>query len=200
MGYAASMSRWEPDARGRLLRAAVDLFAEQGYEATTTAQIAARAGLTKTTLFRLFPDKREILFQGQATLIALAREGVRLAPAGSLDLEILTAGISAMTDTHANEQRGYGSRIDALIRSSPELQERAAFKRSTITQAMQDALAVRLDDRRKAGLLADLGVRAYYEAFGLWIASPGDLSLTDIVRGELAAGEATLQQLSDALR
>ena len=58
------MSRWEPDAQGRLLRAALELFSERGYEATTTAQIAERAGLTKTTLFRLFADKREIVFQG----------------------------------------------------------------------------------------------------------------------------------------
>ena len=77
------MARWEPDARGRLLRAAVALFAERGYEATTAAQIAERAGLTKTTLFRHFADKREILFQGQDDLVALAVGGVQGAPSGS---------------------------------------------------------------------------------------------------------------------
>ena len=66
-----------------LLRAAMELFAERGYDATTTAEIAERAGLTKTTLFRLFPDKREIVFQGQATFVELATAAVGDAPAGS---------------------------------------------------------------------------------------------------------------------
>ena len=62
------MARWEPNASERLVRAAVDLFTEQGYDATTVTQIADRAGgLTKTTFFRHFPDKREVLFAGQET-------------------------------------------------------------------------------------------------------------------------------------
>lgn len=189
------MTRWEPDARGRLLRAAIELFCEQGYEATTTAQIAERAGLTKTTLFRLFPDKREILFRGQGTLVALAEEGVRTASVESTVLDVLAAGITAMTDAHSNEQRLYGSQLNALVSSSPELRERAAYKRSTITQSMENALAARLGDRRRAGLLADLGVRAYYQAFDLWIESSGDRSLTNFAQGELTASEAELKQL-----
>ena len=192
------MARWEPNARGRLLQAAIDLFYEQGYEATTTAQIAERAGLTKTTLFRLFPDKREILFQGQGTLVALAEEGVRTASAESSVFEVLAAGVTAMTDAHSDEQRHYGSKLNALVSSSPELRERAAYKRSTIARAMEDALSVRLGDRRRASLLADLGVRAYYDAFAVWVASPGDRSLTDVAHGELAAGEAALEQLLHA--
>ena len=63
--YAVRMARWEPNARERLVRAALDLFTEQGYDATTVNEIADRAGLTKTTFFRHFPDKREVLFAGQ---------------------------------------------------------------------------------------------------------------------------------------
>ena len=192
------MARWEPDARGRLLRAAIDLFHEQGYEATTTSQIAERAGLTKTTLFRLFPDKREILFQGQEKLVALAEDGVRTAPARSSVFDVLAAGITAMTDTHSDEQRSYGSRINALAASSPELRERAAYKRSTITRSIEDALTARFGDSRRVGLMADLGVRAYYQAFELWIASPGDRSLTDIAEAELAAYGSSLEGLVPA--
>ena len=196
MGYSAGMSRWEPDARGRLLRAAIDLFCEQGYDATTTAQIAERAGLTKTTLFRLFPDKREILFQGQATFITLAEEGVRTASAESTDLDVLMAGIRAMTAAHSDQQRLYGAQLNELISSSPELRERAAWKRSTITQSIEDALTTRLGDRRRAGLLADLGVRAYYEAFHLWVAGPGDRSFTEMAQCELAAYRSALDDFS----
>ena len=37
------MSRWEPDARGRLERAALELYLERGYDQTTVAEIAQRA-------------------------------------------------------------------------------------------------------------------------------------------------------------
>src|SRR2546429_6942030 len=70
------MARWEPGARERLVLAAVDLFTEQGYDATTVTQIAERAGVTKSTFFRHFPDKRELLVAGQEGLRRLRCEGV----------------------------------------------------------------------------------------------------------------------------
>ena len=70
------MARWEPGARERLVVAAVDLFTERGYDATTVAQIAERAGVTKSTFFRHFPDKRELLVAGQQTLSRLLAEGI----------------------------------------------------------------------------------------------------------------------------
>ena len=70
------MGRWEPGARERLVMAAVDLFTEQGYDATTVAQIAERAGVTKSTFFRHFTDKRELLVAGQETLSRLLAEQV----------------------------------------------------------------------------------------------------------------------------
>jgi len=62
------MSRWEPNAKGRLEQAALDLYRERGFEQTTVAEIAERAGLTERTFFRYFADKREVLFWGQAML------------------------------------------------------------------------------------------------------------------------------------
>ncbi len=58
----------EADARTRLQRAALELFREHGYDRTTAAGIAARAGVTERTFFRYFPDKREVLFDGEAVL------------------------------------------------------------------------------------------------------------------------------------
>ena len=77
------MARWEPGARERLVFAAVDLFTEQGYDATTVTEIAARAGVTKSTFFRYFPDKREILVAGQETLSELLARGIADAAGGS---------------------------------------------------------------------------------------------------------------------
>src|ERR1700742_2918236 len=87
-----SMARWEPGARERLVIAAVDLFTEQGYDATTVAQIAERAGVTKSTFFRHFPDKRELLVAGQDTLGRLMTEGIAEAPEGGSPLVAVAAG------------------------------------------------------------------------------------------------------------
>src|SRR5260370_32408332 len=98
------MARWEPGARERLVVAAVDLFSEQGYDATTVAQIAERAGVTKSTFFRHFPDKRELLVAGQETLSRLLAEGIAEAPGNASPLEAVAAGLerasSAMGPTN----------------------------------------------------------------------------------------------------
>ncbi|MFD0662287.1 TetR/AcrR family transcriptional regulator [Thermocatellispora tengchongensis] len=87
------MARWQPDTPQRLVVAAVDLFIEQGYDATTVAQIAERAGVTKSTFFRHFSDKRELLVAGQETLSRLLAEGIAEAPADASPLQAVAAGL-----------------------------------------------------------------------------------------------------------
>src|ERR1700728_4145567 len=87
------MARWEPGARERLVIAAVDLFTEQGYDATTVAQIAERAGVTKSTFFRHFPHNRGLLVAGQESRSGLLSEGIPEAPAGASPLEAVAAGL-----------------------------------------------------------------------------------------------------------
>lgn len=194
------MGRWEPDARGRLLNAAIELFTERGYDATTAAQIAERAGLTKTTLFRHFADKREILFQGQEALVALAAEAVQTAPPRSEPFQVLRSAVLALCSVHTAERREIGRRLDSILSSSPELQERAVFKRSAITDALHAALTARFGDARRAGVLADVGVRAYYDGFASWIAWPEAGPLSDAVTAELHAyGSALADTTTSAL-
>src|ERR1700743_1730709 len=89
------MGRWAPGSKGRLEEAALDLFCERGYEETTVADIAARAGLTKRTFFRYFADKREVLFAGSAILEATFVEGVLAAPPDAAALDAIAAGLDA---------------------------------------------------------------------------------------------------------
>ncbi|WP_264916409.1 helix-turn-helix domain-containing protein, partial [Mycobacterium kiyosense] len=83
------MARWEPDARARLVAAALDLFNERGYDQTTVAEIAERAGLTKSTFFRHFPDTRDVTAAGQDAIAALLREGIAAAPADATPLALV---------------------------------------------------------------------------------------------------------------
>src|ERR1700727_748488 len=89
------MGRWEPNARGRLLKAALELYGERGFEQTTVAEIAKRAGLTERTFFRHFTDKREVLFPGSESLQSAMVSAVAGAPPGCAPIEAVAAGLDA---------------------------------------------------------------------------------------------------------
>src|SRR2546430_1174488 len=141
--YTRRMARWEPDALRRLVRAAVELFGEKGYDKTTVVEIAERAGLTKSTFFRHFPDKREVLFIGQERLSQLLADGIAAAPDSATPLEAVAAGLDAAAAMFQPEQREFGPLLHKVIDANPELQERDALKQARLTAAMTEALRQR---------------------------------------------------------
>ena len=189
------MGRWEPNARPRLVRAALDLFTEQGYDNTTVAQIAERAGLTKTTFFRHFPDKREVLFAGQDTHSRLLADGIATAPDSATPLEAVAVALDAATVTFTSDQREFGPRLRAVIAGNRELQERDTFKRAGLASAMTEALQKRGVPDPTASLAAELGVLAFHRAFARWVEPTNQQKFTDLARQalhELRAATATL--------
>ena len=162
------MARWQPGARERLVVAAVDLFSEQGYDATTVTQIAERAGVTKSTLFRYFPDKREILVAGQETLSRLLSEGIAEAPAGASPLGAVAAGLERVSDAMGQMNRDLGPRMKAAIAASAELRERDALKSVGLAEAMTTALLARGVADTTAQLAAELGVLAFKRGYTRW--------------------------------
>lgn len=191
------MSRWEPNARERLVRAALDLFTEQGYDATTVSQIAERAGgLTKTTFFRHFSDKREVLFAaGQEAHGRLAADAVAAAPDSATPLQAVAAGLDAVTALFTEDRREFSARLRAVVAANGELRERAVFKRAALAGAMTEALRERGVPDPAAGLAAELGADAFYRAFDRWADRDDRHALTDLARrelGELRAALATL--------
>ncbi|MEU1181246.1 helix-turn-helix domain-containing protein [Streptomyces sp. NPDC005820] len=196
------MARWEPNARERLVRAALDLFTEQGYDATTVTGIADRAGLTKTTFFRHFPDKREVLFAGQDTHARLLADAITEAPGPATPLQAVGAALDAITATFTDDRREFSARVRSVTAGHSELQERAALKRAGLARAMSDALHHRGVTEPTASLAAELGVRAFYDAFDRWAdpagqADPADhRTLTELARhtlDELHAAAAALR-------
>src|SRR3954470_22878531 len=99
------MSRWKPDAQGRLMSAAIELFDERGYEETTVAEIAERAGLTKRTFFRYFADKREVLFSGAEQLEERFVGAVAAAHASASGLGAVAAGLDAVAGMFAGRRQ-----------------------------------------------------------------------------------------------
>src|ERR1700684_3643935 len=137
------MARWQPGARERLVVAAVDLFTEQGYDATTVAQIAERAGITRSTFFRYFSDKREILVAGQETLSRLLAEGIAEAPVGASPLEAVAAGLQCVSGAMGQLTRQLAPRMKAAVAASAELRERDALKSVGLADAITTALIAR---------------------------------------------------------
>ncbi|NYJ73146.1 TetR/AcrR family transcriptional regulator [Allobranchiibius huperziae] len=168
------MARWQPGATQRLVVAAVDLFTEQGYDATTVSQIAERAGVTKSTFFRHFSDKRELLVAGQETLSRLLADGIAEAPSSATPLEAVAAGLRRASGAMGPTNREIGPRIRAAVAASTELQERDALKSVGLAAAMTEALAARGVPGPTAHLAAELGVLAFKRGFAEW--SEGDSS------------------------
>lgn len=190
------MARWEPNTRVRLVHAALDLFAEQGYDATTVSEIAERAGgLTKMTFFRHFPDKREVLFAGQDMHSRILAGAIAAAPAQATPLQAVAAALGALAATFSDDRREFSARLLAVIAGHSELRERAAFKHIGLTEAMTEALGKRGVPDLTASLSAELGIRAFDRAFAQWADPAGHQALTELTGqalDELRAATATL--------
>jgi AcrR family transcriptional regulator len=179
------MARWEPNARERLINVTIDLFTEQGYDKTSINEIAARAGLTKTTFFRHFRDKREVLFAGQELLASLLADGVASAPPDATPLEAVAAALDRATAVFTEAQRAWGPRLATLIEANDELRERSAFKRLRMLEAMTGALQKRGIPGLPASLAAELGAAAFHRAYDQWSAPANERPFPDLARQAL---------------
>lgn len=168
-----SMARWQPEARERLVAAALDLFNEQGYDDTTVAQISERAGLTKSTFFRHFPDKRDVLAAGQEAIGRLLAEGIAAAPADATPLNAVCFGLRSAAAAFTPLNRELAPKLKAAIAASAELQERNALKQIGLAAAIAEALRAREVPEPTAVLAAELGALALKTAYAQW-AEPGE--------------------------
>jgi len=162
------MARWQPNARERLVLAALDLFAERGYEHTTVIEIAERAGLTKSTFFRYFPDKREVLFGGD-TMAGLLAEGIATAPGGASPLDAVGHALQAIgQEVFVPARRDLAARRRAVIAANPELQEREALKGLGLSTAMAQALQRRGAPGLTSSAAAAMGALTLSIAYERW--------------------------------
>jgi AcrR family transcriptional regulator len=178
------MGRWEPDARGRLLKAAMELYGERGFEQTTVAEIAGRAGLTERTFFRHFADKREVLFAGAGALEELLVSTVAKAPDGVAPIEAAAAGIEA---AGASIQEGgeFPRQRQKIIAASPELQERELIKLASLASALAEALRQRGVAEPAASLAAEASIAVFRIAFERWINETDQQDLPRRIRESL---------------
>jgi AcrR family transcriptional regulator len=174
------MSRWQPNARGRLEQAALELYTERGFDQTTVAEIAERAGLTERTFFRHFADKREVLFWGQGALMELITTHIADADDAASPIDAVGAGLKA-TGEMFKDRREHARRRQAVIDANPGLQERELIKLASLAVAMAEALRHRGVGEPAAKLTSETGVAVFKVAFDRWITATKDIDLAQVV-------------------
>jgi AcrR family transcriptional regulator len=180
------MTRWGPDAKGRLMQSALELYAKRGYDQTTVAEIAERAGLTERTFFRHFADKREVLFGGSNNLRDLLVNAVEGAPSSAAPIEAVTAGLLAAAVVFNEERRDYSMRRQSIIAANAELRERELIKMAALASAIADTLRRRGVPDPAASLTAEAGIAVFRVAFDRWVDVHTELGWSELVRDSLA--------------
>lgn len=176
----------QPDAAGRLAAAALDLFEENGYDNTTVIEIAERAGLSKSTFFRHFPDKREVLFGGGA-VAALLVAGITSAPSSAAPLDAVANALDVLGQKYfTTGRREFDGRRRAVLADNPELREREALKRIDLTASMIAALDNRGVPGMPALVAAALGTLVWEIAYDRWIAATNGEEFASLAQQVLA--------------
>jgi AcrR family transcriptional regulator len=178
------MSRWQPNARGRLEQAAMELYIERGFDQTTVAEIAERAGLTERTFFRYFADKREVLFWGQGALIELITTGIANAPESSSPIDTVGDALKAVGEMFEG-RHAHARRRQAVIAANPGLQERELIKLASLAAQIAEGLVRRGVPELSAKLTAETGVAVFKVAFDRWIGMSQDADLTRVIGDSL---------------
>ena len=179
------MSRWQPDARARLQAAALSLYGERGYEQTTVAEIAERAGLTKRTFFRYFADKREVLFWGSEVLEQQMVAAIEAAPASASTLALIAAALDAAA-LRFEEFREFAGLRYRLVASSHELRERELIKAASLADGMSRALRARGLGDTAAALAARTCMIVMQVTLEQWIDDPDRTPFEQIAADALA--------------
>lgn len=165
------MARTEADLRVRLQQTALELFRERGYDRTTAAEIAARTGVTERTFFRHFPDKREVLFDGEAILRSALTASIADAPGGLGSLAILLRAFRSVAAL-LEHNRPFSVPRQDVIAATPALQERELAKHAALADALADALKARGVAELPAALAARVGMAVFVHATMSWLGDP----------------------------
>jgi AcrR family transcriptional regulator len=189
--------RWEPDALERLEGAALELFAEQGFERTTVAEIARSAGLTQRTFFNHFTDKREVLFRLSA--------GFQDSVVGEIDacaddvppLDAVVGGLRAAGGSTFEQRRDAVVRRTAIVEANPDLRERDLAKRAALSDAIAAALSARGVAPETALLIAGTGMLVHQAAVRRWMQPAERRPLEALLNEALAALRATVGAAPD---
>lgn len=188
------MSRWEPDAPQRLAQAAIELFAEHGYAETSVIDIVQRAGLAKSTFFRHFASKREVLF-GEESMSKVLTETIASASVGTRPFDIIAQVIRVLDErVFTSDYRDVAIRRRAVIEAHPDLREREALKSAHLGEGAARAFELHCDSVVGARLAAQLCLFVIAETYARWAVDGSAVSLGESF---VAIGDRILEDVRE---
>lgn len=185
------MARWDPGTQERLRQAALELYGQYGYDNVTVTQIAERAGITRRSYFRYFPDKREVMFAGSERLPAAVTEAVLAAAETESPLATVLDALSDV-GTRLVQHVDHAAERRDVIDTSAELQERERTKLAAVTTAIREALTRRDVDPGEAKLVAQVATLVFDDAFGRWADAHGQRDFAACLLASAAALRDTM--------
>ncbi|MBF4613176.1 TetR/AcrR family transcriptional regulator [Curtobacterium sp. VKM Ac-1376] len=168
------MARWQPGTRGRLQAVALQLFAEQGYDRTTVAEIAGAAEVTERTFFRHFADKPEVLFAGQDGFLGMFIDPISTAPDGTPPFDLIRRALDASAAFFPEERRVWSRARQEIIDANAALGERELGKLATLKASLGEVLRDRGVAEPVATMAAETAVTVFHLSFAQWIAADED--------------------------
>src|ERR1700733_5460595 len=162
------VERKRRQARQRIIQAAEELFLARGFDEVSVGDIAERAEVGRTTFFRHFGDKQEVVFarwQELLETIAAAGQAEGTAPARSATeaVEQLRPVVLSLCAQAAADPEAY-TRHFQLVGQHPELRARDAVKMQQIANTLSDLLIRRGSDEATAVFAGQVAVACYQTA------------------------------------
>jgi|SRR5579875_2167625 len=194
----SNMSRWEPHTRARLEEAALELYGERGFDRTTVAEIAERAGLTERTFFRHFADKREVLFSGGQFLTDLLARTAAETPDSASPIVVAAAALDAVA-VSLQDRHDFARKRARIIEATPELRERELIKLDSMAAVLAVTLAERGVAKPAASLVAEVAIAVLRNAFQQWVEEANQSALPELIRESLGELKALTNEMPSLL-
>jgi AcrR family transcriptional regulator len=183
-----------PPIRERLTAAALELFDERGYEQTTVDDIAVRAGVGRTTFFRAFGAKEDVVFQHHEQVLVAVRDRLDAATPDTAAVAVVEA--ARLVLRHYLAEGAVARTRYRLTSSVPALRAREIAVMQQYQRLFRGYLAQWLGDRPgrelRAELAANLVVTAHNFVLRRWLRG-----LTDAAEAEFDAAMAEVTAMLD---
>ncbi|WP_091142519.1 TetR family transcriptional regulator [Novosphingobium sp. CF614] len=173
-----------------LRNAAFELFLANGYDMTTTDQIAAKAGVSTRTFFRYFDSKDEVLFRGQRSWSETVSDLVKRQQA---DLTPMDAMCETLVKLATGVSRDALVRYERIVKSSVTLRGLSDMHHAENARRVAEALAARqglAEPDDECTLMALVGLMLYRQAVEELRDGTRNSPIADLIREKFALLEA----------
>ena len=184
-------ARKKQRTRDDLVAAAITLFAERGFDETTTEDIAEVADVSQRTFFRHFPSKEAVLYGDDEALESAFREAIGARPAGEGAVLAVAAALRTLTEFYAaDRERTFLQAKLAATYPSVSAYSRAVVQRNlerVVIEALAERMGVDPVADPRPEVIAGAALSALRVALRQWVAADGRTDLLELASNALTS-------------